>query len=321
MDTNNSGNGVALPYPILSLRLYRRCFKGSKQLFSDSDAAPASYFVTNPVPHKHSDTWKPIFYRGDNPKYTPESTAIGRARRSGMWGSFRVWLGDGVQEVLNNEDLRRKRRKGERKNKWRKRFGKDARPIEVEDEKVVQGKVVMFRMQRAGFLHRRVEWEFDGVRYRWSGTRMFAKGLVRHAKGWSHSMKLIRMSDHALIATFDKRPVWSQKTVKTGRPPNKCKTTLGILRLYNYSEANIKDPLHWKPSKLTSMMAQVDAAGTGPTDIKNDEKDLNPHGSHSGNIMEAAIVFSCYIVIEAEHRLRAKVPDFLSEVAENIEGG
>ncbi|KAL4945707.1 hypothetical protein BDV06DRAFT_209313 [Aspergillus oleicola] len=305
---------------LLSLRLYRRCFKGRKQLFAESDTSPASFFVSNPVPHRHSDSWKPIFYRGDNPKYTPEATAIGRARRSGMWGSFRVWIGDGVEEVLENEGRRRRRRNAERKNKWRKRFGKKAKPIEVEEEQAVQGKVVLFRMQRAGFFARRVEWEFEGVRYRWSGTRMFLKGFLGGIKGWSHSVKLVRMSDHALIATFEKGLVRSLKSVKTGTPPNKCKTPLGIFRIYDCPDRDLKQLGYLKTGKLANMMVQVDAAGTVPSDIKDDERDINTDGPHSGNLTEEAIIFSCWIVVEAEHRLRAKIPDFLEEVAENVDG-
>ncbi|KAL2822623.1 hypothetical protein BJX63DRAFT_127162 [Aspergillus granulosus] len=316
----DSGPEGPLLHPISSLRLYRRCFKGRKQLFSESDTAPANYFVTNPVPHKHSDTWKPIFYRGDNPKYTPEATAIGRARRSSMWGTFRVWLGDGVQEVLDNEDRRRQKRKAERKNKWRKWFGKQPKPIEVEEEKAVQGKVVMFRMQRMGFLSRKVEWEIEGRRYRWSGTRIFSTGCMRGVKGWSHSMKLIRVSDHAIIATFEKDLLRSPTSIKTGGPPNKCKTLLGNLKLYDRAGATGKHPIHTEYDQLTSLMAQVDAANTKPSDIK-DERDLNPSGSHSGNLVDDAIAFTCWIVVEAEHRLRFKLPDFLEEVSEEFDGG
>ncbi|KAL4993514.1 hypothetical protein BDV10DRAFT_178976 [Aspergillus recurvatus] len=320
MDRNISQIGAAAAEPKLSLRLYRRCFKGRKQLFAESNTAAASYFVTNPVPHKHSHNWKPVFYRGDNPKYTPAATAIGRARRSAMWGNFRVWLGDGVQEVLDNERLRRERRKAERKNKWRKRFRKAEIPAEVDEEKEVRGKLVMLRMQRTGLFTRSIEWELDGVRYRWSGTRMFAIGFMKGVKGWSHSMKLIRMSDHALIATFEKGILGSRKSIKTGGPPNKSKTLLGILRIYNTPDDTAKQPLNTANSQLTRLIAQVDAAKTKPSYIK-DEEHLNPDGVHSGNLTEDAIAFTCWIAVEAEHRLRYKIPDFLEEVAENMEGG
>ncbi|KAL6234008.1 hypothetical protein BDW75DRAFT_174565 [Aspergillus navahoensis] len=319
MDPSVNQSGAAAADPKLTLRLYRRCFKGRKQLFAESDTVAANYFVTNPVPHKHSSSWKPVFYRGDNPKYTTTATAIGRARRSAMWGAFRVWLGDGVQEALDNERLRRERRIAERKNKWRKRFGREEKPVKVDEEKAVRGKVVMFRMQRMGLFTRSVEWELEGVRYRWSGTRMFATGFMKGVKGWSHSMKLIRMSDHALIATFEKGILGSRKSIRTGGPPNKSKTLLGKLRIYNTPVDTAKQPVETGNVQLTRLISQVDVAKTKPSDIK-DEEHLNPDGAHSGNLTEDAIVFTCWIAVEAEHRVRCKIPDFLEEVAEEIEG-
>ncbi|KAL4911166.1 hypothetical protein BDW74DRAFT_172630 [Aspergillus multicolor] len=272
MDQRNSSDKLAVPDPMLTLQLYRRCFKGRKQLFSKSDIAAANYFVTNPVPHKHSDTWKPVFYRGDNPKYTPTTRAIGRARRS-----------------------------------------------KIDEKKVVQGKVVMIRMQRMGILSRSVEWELEGVRYRWSGTRMFATGYMTKAKGWSHSMKLVRVSDHTLIATFEKGVLGSRKSVKTGESPNKAKTLLGKLRVYDISEKSPMYPAELQKDHLTSLTARVDAGSTKPSNIK-DERDLNPNGFHSGNLTGDAIAFTCWIVVEAEHRLRCKILDFLEKVAENVQG-
>ncbi|KAL4881180.1 hypothetical protein BJY04DRAFT_218358 [Aspergillus karnatakaensis] len=320
MDLINTPTGgpSPLPNPMLSLRVYRRCFKGSKQLFAESDTAAASYYVINRIPHKHSAQWKPLFYRGDNPKYTPTSTVVGRARRTAMWGTFRVWLGDGMQELRDNEELRRKKRVAAWKNKWRRRFGKDEKPVEVVEEKPLEGKVMMFRMQRTGFLRRSVEFELEGVRYRWSGTRMFSTGYMKGVKGWSHCMKLIRVSDHALIATFEKGLLKNPRAIKTGQPPNKCKKPLGNLTLYHPPDFTFKNeiPQH---DKVTRFMAQVDAHNTKPSDIKDDEKDLNPNGTHSGNILEEAIVFTCWTVVEAEHRLRYKIPEFFQEIAENLQ--
>ncbi|KAL4975140.1 hypothetical protein BDW66DRAFT_76184 [Aspergillus desertorum] len=320
MDSSVSQIEAAATDVKLTLRLYQRCFKGRKQLFAESDTATANYFVTNPVPHKHSSSWKPVFYRGDNPKYTPAAKSIGRARRSAMWGTFRVWLGDGIQEVLENERLRRERRKAEWKNKWRKRFGKEEKPVDVDEEKEVKGKVVMFRMQRKGLFTRCIEWKFEGVRYRWSGTRMFATGAMKGVKGWSHSMKLIRTSDYALIATFEKSKLGYRKPIKTSGPPNKSKTLLGELRLYSFPDETGKQSKKTGHDQLTSLIAQVDAANTMPSDIRN-EGHLNPDGVHSGNLTEEAIVFTCWIAVEAEHRLRYKILDFLEEVAESLEGG
>ncbi|KAJ6041660.1 uncharacterized protein N7446_012726 [Penicillium canescens] len=101
--------------PIASLQLYRGLFQGRKHLFAPSDTSSADYFIENPVPHKHHSSWEPVFHRGDNPKYTPTTTVIGRARRTAMWSSFRLWLGDGVREVLENENrakVKKKKRRG-----------------------------------------------------------------------------------------------------------------------------------------------------------------------------------------------------------------
>ncbi|KAL3478033.1 hypothetical protein BJX99DRAFT_256801 [Aspergillus californicus] len=315
MDSSLNTAGPQAP-SISSLRLYRRVFKGRKQLFAESDTAPAAYFITNPVPHKHSSFWKPVFYRGDNPKYTPTTTAIGFARRSTMWRTFSVHIGDGVQGVLENKKRRKQRRKAERANQWRARFGKEAKPVDIE-EQPVHGKVVFFEMKRTGFLNRAVEWELDGVRYRWSGTRMFATGFMKGVKGWSHSMKLIRISDCALVATFEKGLLGSLKTIKTGSPPNKSKTLLGKLKLYETTTASSEHPIHTQHGQHLSLIDYVDSKSINPKD-----KDyVSPQGPHSGNLTEEAIAFTCWIVVEAEHRLRWKIPDILAEIAENIDGG
>jgi len=45
-------------------------------------------------------------------------------------------------------------------------------------------------------------------------------------------------------------------------------------------------------------------------------RDLNLGGSHSTDLTEEAIAFTCWIAIEAEHRLRYKILDLLEEIAE-----
>jgi hypothetical protein len=178
--------------PITSLHLYRRLFQGRKHLFAPSDTSSADYFIENPVPHKHHGSWKPVFYRGDNPKYTPTATVIGRAFRTAMWSSFRLWLGDGVREVLENEARAKAKRKAARKAKCRKVFGLKPKPPKepLEDEKEVLGKVVVVEMRRGGLFTRKFDWEVDGVQYRWSGTRMFSTGPMKGVKGWTHDLKV-----------------------------------------------------------------------------------------------------------------------------------
>ena len=48
-------------------------------------------------------------------------------------------------------------------------------------------------------------------------------------------------------------------------------------------------------------------------------RDLNLQGLHSGDLTEEAVAFTCWIAVEAEHRLRYKVFDLLEEVAESLQ--
>lgn len=175
-----------------SLNLYRRLFQGRKHLFAPSDTSSAHYFIENPVPHKHHGSWKPIFHRGDNPKYSPTATVIGRARRTAMWSGFHLWLGDGVHEVLENKKRVKMKRKAARKAKWRKAFGLKPKPPKeaLQEEQEVHGKVVLVEMRRRGLFSRSFEWELEGVQYRWSGTRMFSRGQMKGLKGWTHDLKV-----------------------------------------------------------------------------------------------------------------------------------
>ncbi|KAJ6063542.1 hypothetical protein N7499_012222 [Penicillium canescens] len=241
--------------PISSLHLYRRLFQGRKHLFAPSDTSSADYFIENPVPHKHHGSWKPVFYRGDNPKYTPTATVIGRAFRTAIWSSFRLWLGDGVREVLENEARAKAKRKAARKAKCRMVFGLKPKPPKepLEDEKEVLGKVVVVEMRRGGLFTRKFDWEVDGEQYRWSGTRMFSTGPMKGVKGWTHDLK-----------------------------------------------------------------GRIDDAFSRTPEI--DEQDLNLHGTHAGNLTADAIALTCWIVVEAEHRLRYKVLDLFEEIGESAGG-
>ncbi|KAM5350574.1 hypothetical protein ACJ41O_007079 [Fusarium nematophilum] len=236
-----------------------------------SSSEPAQYFVVNPIPQKRASMWKPIFYRGDNPKYTPSSTPIARAWRKSMWNSFRIELGDGVGEVLENKRRMKERKSYERKQKFRKWFGMKPTPPKQELEELQE--------------------------------------LVD--------------SDKNLIATFEKdRWASYKRSENSGEPPNKKKALLGELRIYSFPKAD-----------LTNL--QVNALQTPPRpqthgpddDIQtkahgNNKKtaNLNLAGPHSGNLMEESIVFTCWIAVEAEHRLRYKILDLLEEIAESFGG-
>ncbi|OAX82859.1 hypothetical protein ACJ72_02788 [Emergomyces africanus] len=312
-------NGTPTKY----LQLYTRLYPGRKALFSASDTEAAQYFVTNKVPHKHARQWVPIFYRGDNPKYSLETTVIGRAKRTAMWTSFKVWLGDGVSEILKNEERRKNAKSYAFKEKMRKFSRRVSKPPKapLEDELPVSGKVILVRMHRSG-LSRKVEFEVEGKRYRWSGTRKFATGFMKGVKGWSHCLKLIRTTDHTLIATFEKRrSAHYRHSIKTGLPPNKKKLFIGALRVYEDAYTPPTGDNHDAGgSSMAAFTAKVDALASNPRGGSKDEKDLNPDGLHVGNLTEDMIILSCWIVIEAEHRLRYKVFDFLEEVGEEAGG-
>ncbi|PGH14993.1 hypothetical protein AJ79_02673 [Helicocarpus griseus UAMH5409] len=311
--------------PTKSLRLYTRLYPGRKALLAPSDTEPAQYFITNEVPHRHASQWRPVFYRGENPKYTPTTSAIGRARRTALWTSFKLWLGDGVDEIIKNEERRKKAKKYARKEKVRKFFCRRSKPPKepLEDEQPVVGKVILVNLHRAGF-SRKVEFEIGGVRYRWSGTRRFGAGFMKGVKGWSHCLKLIRTSDHALIATFEKRrSAGYRRSIKTGQPPNKKKRFIGTLRVYDGAYA---PPTEGKgdagASSVAAFTGKVDAMASRPGGgSSKDEKDLNPEGTHQGSLTEDAIMLSCWMVSEAEHRLRYKILDLLEEIGENADGG
>ncbi|KAF1814241.1 hypothetical protein P152DRAFT_393064 [Eremomyces bilateralis CBS 781.70] len=309
--------------PATTLNLYCRLFQGRKQLFSPADppdgVAPASYFIINPIPHKHAWQWRPVLHRGDNPKYTADTLAIARMTRSAMWGSFCLWMGDGVDTIVKNKKRRRAKRKARRAEKWRKFWHMKPKPPKepLQDEMEVVGKVCKIHVRRAGFWSRRVEWEFDGVRYQWSGTRTLSKNKL---KGWTHDVKLIRKSDHALIATL-KKDRWStfRSSEKIGQPPNKKRAYVGQLCIYPaaYEQSTIPDQT--KESTLAKHTAKIDGAVSGKKKNHHDDIEI-PDGPHAGNMLEELIVLTAWIVIEAEHRLRWKIVDLIEEIGESAGG-
>ncbi|OJD28085.1 hypothetical protein ACJ73_00512 [Blastomyces percursus] len=296
---------------------------GHKALFAPSGTEAAQYFVVNKVPHRHASELVPAFYRGDNPKYTPETTAIGRARRTAMWTSFKVWLGDGVGEILRNNYRRRKAKSYARKDKLRKFCCRRSKPPKepLEDEQSVSGKVILVHIHRSG-LSRKVEFEVEGTRYRWSGTRIFATSFMKGVKGSSHCLKLIRTSDHTRIATVKKRrSAHYHRSIKTGQPPNKKKLFIGALRIYEEAyELPIGDDNGAGGSRVAAFTGKVDALASNSRSRAKDKRDVNPDGPHVGNLTEGMIMLSCWIVAEAEYRLRYKIFDVLQEIGENARG-
>ena len=178
------------------MHLYRRCGPGRKHFYVPADLdgpdAQASYFIHNPVPHKHARRWKPVLYRGDNPKYFEGARVIGRASRSALWSSFGIELGDGVDDVRENERRVSERKWHKRKQKMRKAFCMGEKPPKkpLEDEKEVEGFVMALTMRRRAFLNRTLRFDWAGEEYRWSGTRSFLPSWSSGLKGVSHDIKV-----------------------------------------------------------------------------------------------------------------------------------
>lgn len=118
-------------------------------------------------------------------------------------------------------------------------------------------------------------------------------------------MRQLVNADNVVIATFQKDR-WStfRRSEKCEGTPNKKKTYTGTLRIY--------PPTHPAPAFNPS-----DHGPAGP-ETKNDKttKNLNLGGPHSGDLTEEAIAFTCWVAVEAEHRLRYKIIDLLEEIGE-----
>lgn len=178
--------------PIKTLQVYCRLAFGRKHLFAPSDSDPAEYFITNPVPHKHASQWKPVFYRGDNPKYDERSKKIARARRTAIWSSFQIQLGDGVHEVMENKRRVSERKSYERKQKFRRWFWMKPTPPKkpLEEVEEVKGFVMTFEMKRTKFLNRSLRWKLGEQEFKWTGTRRFLPSWSSRWKGVSHDLKV-----------------------------------------------------------------------------------------------------------------------------------
>lgn len=122
------------------------------------------------------------------------------------------------------------------------------------------------------------------------------------------SLQLVS-SDGTVIATLEKdRWATYRRSEKTGQPPNKKKSLLGSLRIYSLPECNTEN-LQLPPKYEAAMNVEVSKQ-------KKETAKLNPKGPHSGNLTEEIIVFTCWIAVEGEHRLRYKIFDLLEEIAE-----
>lgn len=286
-----------IPGNVQTLEMHRRLAFGRKHLFSTPGSSSAKYFITNPIPYKHANTWKPILYQGDNPKYTESSKPISRARRTSMWRSFKIEMGYGVEQVLENERRVKEKKDYERTQRWRKRFGmKPTLPQnELAEVQEVDGFIQCLEMKRSGFLTRSLEWNLDDQENKWIGTRSFMTGWLRRVRGISHDIKVrktispLYYSNTAsqlinkqglVMATFEKDRWATFKRSKTNTCCNKRTSLVGTLHIYH------------------------------PTTVRSPKQ--------SSDLIEEAIVFTCWMAIEADHRLRHSIIDTLIEIAEEF---
>ncbi|KAK7427756.1 hypothetical protein QQZ08_005694 [Neonectria magnoliae] len=205
----DKGPPQSQPSPAKTLRVYRRAILGRKHIFAESSFGLVQYFINNPVPNKHANMWKPVFYRSDNPKYTPETKAIARARRRALWDSFRIELGDGIDQVLQNDRRVRERKWHHTKQKFRRWFWMKPTPPKKRLEQVQE-----------------------------------VKGFVMPLK-----MRKLVNSDNEVVATFEKdRWASVKKAEKTTDSANKKKSYLGTLSIYPsaYSDSTVSCIDHTK---------------------------------------------------------------------------
>lgn len=77
----------------------------------------------------------------------------------------------------------------------------------------------------------------------------------------------------------------------------------------------------WRHHGSPAAQSRLDNLGHGLSGTKGRlDKNVHLGGEHVGNLTEEVIAFTCWMIIEAEHRLRYKIFDLLQEVGENAEG-
>jgi hypothetical protein len=173
-------------------RLFRRGPFGKKQYFTPEGSSSAQFYVVNPTPQKHANTWRPKLYRGDHPKYDDTSRLIARARRAAFWARFRIEIGDGVAQKAENETRVWRKTMHRRLNKFRKCFCLGLKPPSkpVLDPEPVTGWIEVVHVRRPGFFTRSLQFEVNGETYTWKGTRRFLPKQVGTIKGIAHDLKV-----------------------------------------------------------------------------------------------------------------------------------
>ncbi|PWW74768.1 hypothetical protein C7212DRAFT_365260 [Tuber magnatum] len=130
-------------------------------------------------------------------------------------------MGGAIQREVKTDEKAVKVKSLKRCNKLRKAFCLRPKPLEwtAEDESALQGigegegEKESVAMVHTG--HRKYEFEVAGVKYRWAGTKLHSSRLVKGIglKGFAYSLKLVRMEDKRLVASYQKKyGVWGSLT-------------------------------------------------------------------------------------------------------------
>ncbi|OBT76481.1 hypothetical protein VF21_03985 [Pseudogymnoascus sp. 05NY08] len=282
--------------------------------FESSPTSLAEYIIA-------TSKSRPLLHRGPSADYSADPSAdlnanslsstpiIGSLRFTSFFTNLSLSLGDGLGQVEHNRSAKRLRTSEARKRKWRRWVGMRERPVkEMEDVEVV-GLVVGVCMERRPRVGRRVGWEFDGVGLAWMGTRGMARSWFKGVRGYSHDMKLVRTSDNALIATYEKKH-WG-RSAGPGMDGKGKKRPIGTLRIYPAANE----------SPQTGTVEDIDGESTPGVRLAPKHRTCsNLTGTHTGDIFEEAVVLSCWAALEAEHRIRHTILDILIAIAENAGG-
>ncbi|OAF61603.1 hypothetical protein VC83_02018 [Pseudogymnoascus destructans] len=263
------------PSPEKSLTIYRHS-KHRIFTFESSITEPAEYVIaaskSAPPPPRQQRLFPPESPSASSLSLIP---IIGSLRFTSFWSKLTLELGDGVAQVEHNRSAKRLRRSEASKRKWRRWFGMKERPVKEMEEVEVLGLVlgvVMERRLRVGL--------------GWSGTRGMARSWFRGVRGYSHdvkdadlmSLKLVRTSDHALIATYEKKH-WGC-SAGPGMDGKGKKRAIGTLRIY---PAAYERPQSGTLEDLNGESTQ------GVRLAPKHRTGSNITGTHTGDIFEEAV--------------------------------
>ncbi|TGZ81731.1 hypothetical protein EX30DRAFT_348529 [Ascodesmis nigricans] len=303
-------------------RVQRRKFPillGSPPTISESPTPPPTtfYLLASPpwslhrtkrnskspyLSHRH---WLSTLHQTPgNPKTTqyPYCKTLALSTR-GLWFSwFRVQVGGDVAARETAMMRKVKLRRWERVNWWRKLFGIKPKQWDwVEPagaEEVVNGGVWLIEMKHTGHRKYVVDVERGWMKERLvvTGTREYLK-FGKKAKGFALSLKMVRESDHTLVADLERT---SKGSIKKNKQLGK---QLGIIRIYQplFPERKTRIPLSECDNPITVTPREQDGR----------QEELNE---------DATIIHILWAMLQAEHVKREKIREVLEEIAQNAGG-